>query len=173
MDSIRGSNADNAQSDNNDSSSGGSANKNLNTSTLVEIAYGELHQLARGYMSRESSSHTLTPTALLNEAFLRLNENDKTQFNDLDHFVATAARVMRNVLVNHAKAKKTAKRGAGWVPTPLDTLTDEYCKRAGDLEELNECLERLETIDPVQRQLVDLRFFGGLTMSQSATALGL
>lgn len=142
-------------------------------SALFQLAYAEIHDLAKRYMQRERAAHTLTPTALVNEAWLRLADSDRNQFENVHHFAATAATIMRRILVNHAKARNAAKRGGGWTATSLDAIADEFSDRAMDLIVLDDALNQLETVDPLQRQLVDLRFFGGLTMEAAATLLGI
>ncbi|MCA9193889.1 MAG: sigma-70 family RNA polymerase sigma factor [Planctomycetales bacterium] len=149
-----------------------SDNEQTETDLLFQLAYAELHEVACSYMQRERDSHTLSPTALLNEAYIRL-AGSGSRFRDYDHFAATAATVMRHILVNHAKAKRTAKRGKDWIKSPLDHLADQYDSRAGDLVALDAALEQLELVDNLQRRLVDLRFFAGFTMEQAADALGI
>lgn len=144
-----------------------------NTDSLFTQAYSELHRLAESYMRRERSSHTLSATALINEAFLSLAKSSPKQFKDAEHFAATASVAMRHILVNHAKAKSAAKRGGEWQATQLDTLTEQFEQRSGDLEALDEVMRTLEKLDPVQHKLVELRFFGGLTMEQAARAVGI
>ncbi len=143
------------------------------TDNLFALAYNELHQLAQKYMQSERNDHTLSATALLNEAFVRLAQSSPCQFKDEEHFAATAAVVMRHILINHAKAKSTAKRGGHWQRTHLDALAEQFERRSGDLEALDCALKELEQLDPVQHQLVELRFFGGLTMAQAARVVGL
>ncbi len=153
--------------------------------TLFPIVYNELHRLAAGYMRRERPNHTLQPTALIHEAFLRLTdpahddpegasaETPTTEFRDLGHFVATAAVVMRRILVNHARAKGAIKRGGNYVRVPLDDAADAFNRSAIDLIELDQAMEKLAKLDETQHRLVELRFFGGMTTKQCAQLLGI
>ena len=151
---------------------------------LFPLVYDELHGLASKYMSRERANHTLQPTALIHEAFLKLTKSEHAansdtvasssgQFEDLNHFVATAAVVMRRILVNHAKAKKAEKRGGGKANIQLDDVAEAFQQSAIDLVALDEAMEQLKEIDAVQHQIVELRFFGGLTTEQCAKLLGI
>ena len=149
---------------------------------LFPIVYSELHQLASGYMSRERANHTLQPTALIHEAFIRLTQSEKNRepdsgetasYHDVGHFVATAAVVMRRILVNHAKAKQTLKRGGDYKRVALDDVADAFNESAIDLIALDEALERLAELDETQHRLVELRFFGGMTTQQCAKLLGI
>jgi RNA polymerase sigma-70 factor (ECF subfamily) len=138
---------------------------------LLSILYDELHRLAHHYMRREHPGHTLQTTALINEAYLRLAEIDRIQWRDRTHFVAMAATVMRRVLVDHARAQARDKRGGGVVITSLDgdVATPEP---SVDVLALNDALDRLATLDPVQGRIVELRYFSGLTIDEVAAALG-
>jgi RNA polymerase sigma factor (TIGR02999 family) len=140
---------------------------------LFPLVYEELHRLAAHYMRTERDDHTLQPTALINEAYLRLAKvsEDTPSYENKDHFVATAAVVMRRILVNHAKAKKTQKRGAGKPLLQLAEVTEAFDQRSVDLVALDAALVELEQIDPVQHRLVELRFFGGMTTKQCASML--
>ncbi len=141
--------------------------------TLFPMVYDELHRLATSFMRGERADHTLGPTALIHEAYLRLVQprSQNQPYENLDHFMATAAVVMRRILVNHAKAKKAEKRGGGRPRLQLDALLAAFDDRSVDLLALDEALERLRTLDPIQHRLVELRFFGGMTMEQCATIL--
>lgn len=153
--------------------------------SLFPIVYDELHRLASSYMQRERKNHTLQPTALIHEAYLRLTkpatysaepetkaEIGPGQYRDFDHFMATAAVVMRRILVNHANAKKAKKRGEGKVNLPLGDVATAFEDSAIDLIALDEALKVLATVDETQHKLVELRFFGGLTNKQCAKILG-
>ncbi len=150
--------------------------------SLFLQVYDELHRLASDFMKRERANHTLQPTALINEAFLKLTTPSEPSdskadppvgFRDLDHFIATAAVVMRHVLVNHANAKKAKKRGGGQQRIQLDDVAESFGTSAIDLIALDEALKKLEALDSVQHQLVELRFFGGMTTKQCAKQLGI
>ena len=140
---------------------------------LFPLVYDELHRLATAYMQTERADHTLQPTALVHEAFLHLFGNDAvTSFENREHFLATAAVAMRRILINHARAAKTQKRGGG---RPIQILNDAvaaFDSRASDLLALDEALDRLATHDRDQARLVEMRFFGGMTADECAAALG-
>lgn len=139
---------------------------------LMEVIYPELRRLAAGYLRGESRSHTLQPTALVNEAYLRL-VGSEVDYQDRVHFVAVAARVMRRVLVDHAKAKKAQKRGGDRLRV---TLSDDRLgagEHAADVLALDEGLARLAEIDPRKCRVVELHFFGGLTYDETAQALSM
>jgi len=140
-------------------------------SEAMAVVYGELHRLARSYMRRERQDHTLQPTALVNEAFLRLAEGASVSWNDRAHFFRLAARSMRRILTDHARKIRAAKRGAGGkVP-----LRESKLMIAGpdiDVLALDEVLERLSELDQRQATIVELRFFGGLTVEEAARTLG-
>ena len=145
---------------------------------LFPIVYEQLHRRAEMYMRRERSDHTLQPTALIHEAYLRLMPDEKEtgnqdRFKNLEHFVATAAVVMRRILVNHAKAKKAQKRSGQRSMLQIDEISDAFDHRSVDLVELDEVLQQLKQIDPLQHQLVELRFFGGLTVEECAKLLSM
>ena len=144
---------------------------------LFPLIYDELHRLAQAYMDRERRDHTLQPTALINEAYLRLvkppadSDDSARQFESKSHFVSTAAVVMRRVLINHARAKNADKRRAERSPIPIDEIEQTFQTRAIDLLALDEALQELKSLDPLQHRLVELRFFGGLTVEQCAPLL--
>ncbi len=139
---------------------------------LLSILYDELHRLAHHYMRTERAGHTLQTTALINEAYLRLVEIDRIQWRDRTHFVAMAATVMRRVLVDHARAHARDKRGGGVAITSLD-VDVAAAEPSVDVLALNEALDRLATLDPVQGRIVELRYFSGLTIDEVAATLGL
>ncbi len=133
-------------------------------------AYNELHRLAHHYMRSERRDHTLQTTALINEAYLRLAGVNPAHWRDRTHFVAMAATMMRRILVDHARAHARDKRGGGAVVTTLD---EDVAAPARDVDVmlLDRALERLERIDERQARLVELRYFAGLTIEESAAAL--
>jgi RNA polymerase sigma factor (TIGR02999 family) len=133
---------------------------------LFPVVYGELHRIASAYMRQERPDHTLQPT-------LRLVGSGSGKFENRRHFVAAAAVAMRRILVNHAKAKATEKRGGGRAMLALDDAVAAFDANAIDLLALDEALERLARLDPTQARLVELRFFGGMTAEQSAELLGI
>lgn len=141
---------------------------------LLSVVYEELRALARKMMLDERAAHTLQPTALVHEAWVRLvAESDRSVFDNKRHFLRVAARAMRQVLVDHARSRGRKKRGGGADRVPLDQALQEIERDAIDLVELDDVLTRLGAIDPQLLQVVELRFFAGLTIQQSAEVLGL
>jgi RNA polymerase sigma factor (TIGR02999 family) len=141
-------------------------------SHLMEAVYPELHRIAARQLSRERSSHTLQPTALVNEAYLRLARQPAgTQWQDRTHFFAVAARVVRAVLVDHARTRIAAKRGGGAISVELSEAAASVPAPPVDLIDLNAALDALEKIDPQQCRLVELRYFGGLSIDETAEVL--
>ncbi len=140
---------------------------------LVEALYGELRRLAASYLRRERTGHTLQPTALVNEAYLRLVEQDGTEWKNRGHFFAIAAQAMRRVLVDHARRTHAVKRGGPLPRLSLEQAIVYSREQAGELVALDELMQRLARIDPQQAQIVELRVFGGLTVEEAAEALGI
>ncbi len=140
---------------------------------LLPLLYGELRDLARGHMQHQRPEHTLQPTALVHEAYLRLCRGASRPWADRRHFLRLASRVMRQVLVDHARAKAADKRRHGGERTELEALVDAYESRSGGLMELEEALRRLEARDPQAVRLIELRFFGGHSMEETAELLGI
>jgi RNA polymerase sigma factor (TIGR02999 family) len=138
---------------------------------LMPIVYDELRRLAHHYMRGERDGHTLQTTALVNEVYLRLAGIDAMRWRDRTHFFAMAATLMRRVLVDYARQRGRDKRGAGvsMIAIDQDTIADE---RAVDVVKLDEALERLAAVDPQQSRVVELRFFAGLSVKETADALG-
>jgi RNA polymerase sigma factor (TIGR02999 family) len=139
---------------------------------LVAIVYEELRRLAHHYMRGERIGHTLQTTALVNEVYLRLAGIDALQWRDRAHFFAMAATLMRRVLVDYARQRGREKRGAGVSVTSLDENAVAP-KPAVDVVALDEALGRLAAVDPQQARVVELRFFAGLTVEETAEALGI
>ena len=139
---------------------------------LVPIVYEELRRLAHHYMRGERTGHTLQTTALVNEVYLRLAGIDGLQWRDRAHFFAMAATLMRRVLVDYARQRGREKRGAGVSVTSLDDHAVAP-QPAVDIIALDEALERLGAVDPQQGRVVELRFFGGLSVEETAEALGI
>jgi RNA polymerase sigma factor (TIGR02999 family) len=139
---------------------------------LMPIVYDELRRLARRHMSSERSDHTLQHTALVHEAYLELVRMD-VGWNDRAHFFAIAARAMRHILVDHARTKNRDKRGGGLVRVDLDAASEQPV-RAGDatLLALDDALNRLSLIDARKSEMIEMRFFGGLTQDELSTVLG-
>jgi RNA polymerase sigma-70 factor, ECF subfamily len=140
---------------------------------LLPLVYDELRRLAGGYMRRERPGHTLQPTALVHEAYLRLIDQERVDWRNRAQFVGVAAMMMRRILVNHARDRAAAKRGGDAERVPL-TLAGEVLRRAEvDALALHEALDRLAALDPRKSQVVELKFFGGLTTDEIAEALQL
>jgi RNA polymerase sigma factor (TIGR02999 family) len=139
---------------------------------LVPIIYDELRRMAARQLRSERSDHTLQPTALVHEAYGRLIGADIT-WNDRAHFFAVAARTMRRVLVDHARAVNRDKRGGGIVRVTLDENAAVSATDPSDVLALDEALERLALMDPRKAEVVQLHFFGGLTYDEIAEALGI
>ena len=140
---------------------------------LMAHVYGELRRLARGQLHRGPGQTTLQPTALVHEAYLRLLGADDADWQGRQHFFAVSARAMRQVLIDHARARSAAKRGGDRERVPLDAVLIEVEERAVDLVALEEALQRLGTQDEELARIVELRFFTGLDHAQAAAALGL
>ena len=139
---------------------------------LVRVLYGDLRQMAGRMMQGERAGHTLTPTALVHEAYLRLVKQTERNWENRKHFFAAAANVMRRVLVDHARKKRAAKRGRGEAHELLDGLLVDFEDRATDLLDLDAALEKLTALDERQSRFVELRFFGGLTVPEVAEVMG-
>lgn len=138
---------------------------------LMPLVDAELRRLARGCMGRERKGHTLQPTALVNEAFLRLAGARDVRWQDRAHFMGIAARLMRRVLVDHARSRGYQKRGGGAERVPLDDAVLEAAERPVTVLALDRALEEFATIDARRSQVVELRFFGGLTLEETAGVL--
>ena len=139
--------------------------------SLVPLVHSELHRLAVAYMRRERADHTLQPTALVNEAYLRLMDVTRIQWHDRAHFLAVAAQTMRRILVDFARQRRSQKRGGDVVQLSLDEASDVGQEKAMDLVALNDALSTLASFDPRMSQVVELRFFGGLTVEETAHVL--
>lgn len=137
---------------------------------LLPLVYSELHRLARAYMHRERPDHTLQPTALINEAYLRLAHDD-IDWQNRQHFIAVAATVMRRVLVDHARAHNAELRGGNLQRVELEEGIAISAERSKELLALNDALTALETINPRQARVVELRYFAGLSVEEIAGAL--
>jgi RNA polymerase sigma factor (TIGR02999 family) len=140
---------------------------------LVPLVYDELHRLARVQFARERRDHTLQPTALVHEAFLRLMDHEAIDWQGRTHFFALASTTMRRILVSHARKHQAAKRGQGGVAV---TLSEDHAvapARDVDVVALDAALAELARLDPRQCRVVELRYFGGLTIEETAAALGI
>ena len=136
---------------------------------LIPVVYEQLHRIARQHLRRERAEHTLQTTALINEAFLKLVEQS-VPWESRNHFFGIAARLMRQVLVDHARARQRLKRGGNQHQISL-TSAEEVQEQSTDLLALNEALTVLSEIDPQRSQIVELRFFGGLTIEETAEVM--
>lgn len=139
---------------------------------LMSLVYDELRGLAKRYMSRERVSHTLQTNALVNEAYLRLINQQDVDWQNRAHFFAIAAQVMRHLLVDHARAKQYAKRGGGAQQITLDEGVAIAAEQSVDVLALHEALEQLAEVDERKSRIVELRYFGGLSAEETAEVLG-
>ena len=139
---------------------------------LIPLVYDELRRLARRYLRRERPDHTLQSAALVNEAYLRLIRQDQPQWQNRAHFFGVAAQLMRHILVDHARNRAAAKRGAGAPRLTLDPDVALPQARDVDLVALDDALNQLAALDPQQSRLVELRFFGGLSIEETSVVLG-
>lgn len=141
------------------------------TAKLMSAVYTELRQVAARAMRNERGGHTLQPTALVNEAFLRMAQGAGVDWRDRAHFFGVAAHVMREILVDYARKKGAAKRGG--VRVTLDDSLAIAEDKLGEIVAIDEVLDRLSALDPRQAKIVELRFFAGLSVEESAEALGI
>jgi len=139
---------------------------------LLPLVYDELRAVARRELRRERSDHTLQPTALVHEAYLKLARLDRLEWRDRAHFFGAAAGTMRRVLVSHARRKRAEKRGGGAKAVPLENVVLAARERPEDVLALDEALARLADLDSRQAQVVECRFFAGMSVPETAEALG-
>ena len=140
---------------------------------LIPVVYDELKRLARDYMRRENPSHTLQTTALVHEAYLKLVQQKDVNWQGRAHFIGVAAQLMRRILIDHAKGRLREKRGGEQVVVPLNEALTFSPERSEEILKLDEVLERLSKLDARQSRIVELRFFGGLTIEETAEFLGI
>jgi RNA polymerase sigma factor (TIGR02999 family) len=138
---------------------------------LMPLVYAELRRLASGYMRRERREHTLQATALVHEAYIRLVDQTQIDWRGRAHFFSIAARQMREILVDHARARRAEKRGGGATRLSLDEAVSFAKEKDFDLVALDDALRGLAALDPQQGRIVELRFFGGLTIEETAEVL--
>ena len=138
---------------------------------LIPLVYDELHKMARRYMVREQAAHTLQTTALVNEAYLRMVDFRKVQWQNRAHFFAVSAQLMRRILVDFARSRNYQKRGGGRRKVSLDEALEVSPEQDADLVLLDEALNALAVLDDRKRRVVELRFFGGLTVEETAHVL--
>ena len=139
---------------------------------LVPLIYDECRRIAARQLRRERDDHTLDPTALVHELYLRLVDQRRATWANRAHFFGIAAQLMRRILVDHARAKRTAKRGGSATLVSLVAVSDEARDNVADVLAIDEALERLAAIDPDQVRIVEMRFFAGLTVDETAHVLG-
>ena len=138
---------------------------------VMPVVYQELRRLARHYMRRERADHTLQTTALVNEAYLRLADYKKMRWQSRTHFFAVSAQVMRRILVEHARSRNFAKRGGGVQKVALDVTAFVSAGRSAEVIAVDEALSELESWDARKGRIVELRFFGGLSIEETAEVL--
>jgi len=140
---------------------------------LLPLIYDELHRRAAAFMRKERQNHTLQPTALVHEAYLKLIGQRNDNWNDRQHFFAIASQVMRRILVDHARSRHRQKRGGSKEDLPLEEALLVGAEEANvDLIALDEAMAKLAKLDPQQERLVELRYFGGLSLDETAKAIG-
>jgi RNA polymerase sigma factor (TIGR02999 family) len=139
---------------------------------LMPLVYNELHRIARRAWVSQDPGHTLQPTALLNEAYLKLAGAENASYQNRCHFFAVACTAMRQILVNHAKSRLAGKRGSGQVKLSIDDVQLAVHQEAAQVVALHEALERLEDVDSRKSRVIEMRYFGGLSIEETAEALG-
>ncbi|HYH06435.1 MAG TPA: sigma-70 family RNA polymerase sigma factor [Thermoanaerobaculia bacterium] len=139
---------------------------------LLGLVYVPLRAIAERHLYREREGHTLQPTALVNELYLKLVDQRSVDWNDRTHFFAVAAQVMRRILVDHARKRKSEKRGGDMTPVTIGAALDIAAQENFDVVALDVALENLEKVFPQQARLVELRFYAGLTIDETAEVLG-
>lgn len=139
---------------------------------LMPLVYDELKRMARRYMQSQPSGHTLQTTALIHEAYLKLSDNPDKRFVNRAHFFGVAAQAMRHILVDHARARQTGKRGGPMKALALDEAATVSLERNAELIALDDALSSLAVADPRKARVVELRYFGGLTVEETAVVLG-
>ena len=139
---------------------------------LIPLVYEELHRLAHRYMGRERIGHTLQTSGLVNEAYLRLIDQSQVRWQNRAHFFGIAAQMMRRILVDHARSRQYAKRGGGAEYVSLDEAAIVSPERAAAVVALDDALTSLAAMDARKSQIVELRFFGGLSIEETAEVLG-
>ena len=140
---------------------------------VLGLLHGRLREIARRQLAGEADGHTLETDGLVNEAYLRLLGIERVQWRDRQHLLATAARMMRRVLIDYADRRRAEKRGGGDVPVPLDETVAAVDRHADDLRALDDALARLEQASPRQSRVVECRFFAGLSVEETADVLDL
>jgi RNA polymerase sigma-70 factor (ECF subfamily) len=139
---------------------------------LLPVIYSELRSLAANYLRRERTDHTLQPTALVHEAYLRLVDQTQVNWQNRAHFFGVAAQMMRRILVDHARAHHANKRGGEFQKVAIDEMPHNIFDRSTELVALDDALLELATFDEMKSRIIELRYFGGLTVEETAEALG-
>jgi len=139
---------------------------------LMPLVYNELHRMARRAWIGQNHANTLQPKALLNEAYLKLAGAENASYQNRCHFFAVASTAMRQILVNHAKSRLAGKRGNGQIKLSIDDVQVAVSQEAAEVVALHEALERLEAVDARKSRVVEMRYFGGLSIEETAEALG-
>ncbi len=139
---------------------------------LIPLVYAELHRLAQAYLRRERRGHTLQSAALVHEAFLRLVDQ-RVEWRNRAHFFGIAAQLMRRILVDYARSRQSEKHGGDHLHLELDEALDEAAARDADLVALDDALKSLSELDPQQSRVIELRYFGGLTIEETAEVRGI
>jgi len=140
---------------------------------LVPLLYPELKRLARGYLNNERQNHTLQPTALVHEAYARLVKQHQPDYASRAHFLGVAAQVMRQILIDHARAHNAGKRNQGEILASLDEAVAGSVEQPAEILAVDEALQELKDHDPLKARLVEMRFFGGMTAEESAEVVGM
>lgn len=140
---------------------------------LIPVVYQELRRMADQYLRREDLSHSLQPTALVHEAYLRLIDQTKVEWQNRAHFFGVAAQMMRRILIDHAKTKHRLKRGGTAIKVSLDENVNISQERAAELIALDDALQELAQMDERKSRIVELRYFGGLSVDETAQVLGI
>lgn len=148
----------------------GDGNKDA-VNNLMPLVYDEFHKMAQRYMNRESSGHTLQPTALVSEAYLKIVDQKNVNWQGRSHFFAVGAQAMRRILVDHARKKKSEKRGGGQINLELNEEIALTPNKDEDIIAVDDALKALEQIDERQARIVEMRFFGGLSVQEVAEVL--
>jgi RNA polymerase sigma factor (TIGR02999 family) len=138
---------------------------------LMPLVYDELRRMARNYMTRQKAGHTLQTTALIHEAYLRLADQKEVRWQSRAHFFAVAATAMRHILVDYARTDQAAKRGGKVQMVSLDEAAEVTAEKTAELVALNDALDGLAAFDPRKSQVVEMRYFGGLTLEETAEVL--
>ncbi len=139
---------------------------------MMPLVYDELHRIARRAWRQQAHGHTLQPTALINEAYLKLANAENATYQDRCHFFAVACKAMRQILVNHAKSRLSEKRGGGVANLSLDEVQPAVHQEAAEIVALHDALDALHAVDERKSMVVEMRYFGGLSVEETAEAMG-